>query len=63
MLSFMKKKFFLTAMLAVSACMTLCAQGLGPDIYDQPLKEVLSRIETVYGVKLEYQDKNVKGKR
>ena len=38
------------------------AQWLDSDLYDQPLTEVLTRIESRYGVKIQYREKNVKDK-
>lgn len=42
--------------------MPASAQWLDSDIYDYPLKDVLNQVEQRYGVKLSYEDKNVKGK-
>ena len=38
------------------------AQWLDSDLYDQPLTEVLTHIESRYGVKIQYREKNVKDK-
>lgn len=38
------------------------AQWLDSDVYDKPLKEVLQQVERQYGVKLLYEEKNVKGR-
>ena len=40
----------------------LDAQWLNSDVYDRPLKEVLQQVEEQYGIKLLYEDKNVKGR-
>ena len=40
----------------------LDAQWLDSDVYDRPLKEVLQQVEAQYGVKLLYEEKNVRGR-
>ena len=44
-------------------CTFCChAQWLDSDLYDQSLKDVLAQVEKCYGVKILYQDKNVRNK-
>ena len=40
----------------------LDAQWLDSNVYDRPLKEVLQQVEAQYGVKLLYEEKNVRGR-
>ena len=54
-------KRLLLISLFLLAAVRLDAQWLDSDVYDRPLKEVLQQVEAQYGVKLLYEEKNVRG--
>ena len=56
----MKKGLIL--FLLLSFIVRVDAQWLNSDVYDKPLKEVLQQVERQYGIKLLYEEKNVKGR-
>lgn len=55
-------KRLLAISLFLLTAVRLDAQWLNSDVYDRPLKEVLQQVEEQYGIKLLYEDKNVKGR-
>lgn len=55
----MKKILIIFAVLL--SCLPAGAQWLDSDVYDRPLKDVLTDIQERYGVELVYKEKNIKG--